>query len=566
VNASAQNQSRHPAAETILLNGFVHTVDPDQPSVEAIAITNGKILALGSSDEIGEMAGADTHVIDLAGRMVMPGLIDGHVHSTTGAIAKLFSCKFAFSATPDDIARALKAHVRQNSDTLWVLGGRWGSSFFDTYDIPSPRHWLDQYSGDKAVYFRDDSGHNAWVNSKALEIVGITKDTPSPEGGEILRDPQTGEPNGLLLEQALTLVNTVFPDWTPDQYEAGVLEMVNMANRYGITGLKEPDANDPILNALREVDRDGKLSLHVAASITTPFGHREQPLDYDHLEKTRDAFASDHVGTAFVKIYQDGVPTGARTAAMLAPYQPHPDFDADERGTLHVDEDTLANDLAELETRGFTVKLHTCGDRAVQVVLNAIERAHAASGRSDLRHELAHAGFVDPADIARFEQLNAVADLSPYMWFPSPIIQSIIDAVGARGENYWPIRDLLDAGAPVLAGSDWPAAVESLDPWVGIEAMVTRRDPYGKTPGALWHEQAISLDETLRIFTLEGAKALRKEKQTGSLKIGKSADMIVLNQNLFAIPSDKISDTTVDLTLFEGKIVYDDDKISAGEE
>jgi predicted amidohydrolase YtcJ len=241
---------------------------------------------------------------------------------------------------------------------------------------------------------------------------------------------------------------------------------------------------------------------------------------------------------------------------MLTPYLPHENFPDDFTGLLHVDEETLTQDLSELEKRGFTVKLHTAGDRAVHVSLNAIEKAHVVSGRADLRHELSHAGFVTPSDIPRFHQLNAVADLSPYVWFPSPIIQSVLDAVGERGKWYWPNRDLLEASAPMLAGSDWPAAVPSLDPWIGIESMITRHDPRDETPGALWSEQALSLEQTLQIFTIEGAKALCLEAETGSLKVGKSADMIVLEQNLFSIALDTIADTKVDMTLFAGNIVH----------
>ena len=544
------------AADTILFNGFVYTMELDQPTAEAVAIRAGKIIALGTSKEVRRRAGEKTQSIDLQGRMVMPGLIDGHCHPTKGAIANLLSCKFAFSATPEDIARSLTEHLEKNPEAEFIMGGRWGSNFFEVNDIPSPRHWLDQYSGYKAVYLRDDSGHNGWANTKTLQLVGVTKDTPDPEGGKIVRDSKTGEPNGLLLEEAKTFVEHRLPDWTAEQYQAGVLEMVRLAHSYGLTGIKDADASVPLLKAYRQVDQAGNLSLHVAAAISTPFGRRDTPLDYDLLETLRDEYASEHVHTRFVKIYEDGVPTTARTAAMLEPYMPHENFPDDFTGLLHVDEETLTKDLTELEKRGFTVKLHTAGDRAVQVSLNAIEKARAGSGRSDLRHELSHAGFVAASDIPRFRQLNAVADLSPYVWFPSPIIQSVLDAVGERGKRYWPNRDLLEAGAPVLAGSDWPAAVPSLDPWIGIEAMVTRRDPRGETPGVLWPEQAISLEQTLRIFTIEGAKALRLEAETGSLKVGKSADMIVLGHNLFEIDPNAITNTTVEMTLFAGKIVH----------
>ena len=549
-------QSEKHSADTILFNGFLYTVEQDQPTVEAVAIRDGKIMALGASEDIRKLAGEKTHLIDLQGRMVMPGLIDGHCHPTKGAIADLFSCKFAFSATAEDIARILKEYVGKNPDADWVIGGRWDSSFFENNDIPSPRKWLDSHSVGKAVYLRDITGHNGWANTRALQLLGLDKDTKDPAGGTIIRDPETGEPNGLLIEEADVSARSWLPDWTAEQYRAGVLEMVRIANGFGITGMTDADASEPLLKAYQDTDQAGMLSLHLAASITTPYGARETPLDYDHIEALRDQYVSDHVDTRFVKIYEDGVPTGARTAAMLVPYMRHEDFPEDFTGLLHVDESTLTKDLTELEKRGFTVKIHTAGDRAVHVSLNAIEKAHASSGRSDLRHELAHAGLVAPADIPRFQQLNAVADLSPYIWFPSPIMQSALDAIGERAKHYWPIRDLLEAGAPVLAGSDWPAAVPSMDPWIGIEAMVTRRNPSGETTGALWPEQAISSEQALRIFTIEGAKALRLEAETGSIKVGKNADMIVLDQNLFSINQDEIADTAVVMTLFAGEVVH----------
>ena len=330
-------------ADTILFNGFIYTIELDQPTVEAVAIQAGKIIALGTSSEVSKLAGEKTQLIDLRGRMVMPGLIDGHSHPTKGAIANLFSCKFAFSATPEDIARILTDHLEKNSDAEFIMGGRWGSSFFEVNDIQSPRQWLDQYSEDKAVYLRDDSGHNGWANTKTLQLVGVTKDTPDPEGGKIVRDPETGEPNGLLLEEAKTLVEHRVPDWTEEQYQAGVLEMVRLANGYGLTGIKDADASIPLLKAYRDVDQDGNLNLHLAAAISTPFGHRDIPLDYDHLEALRDEYASEHVHTRFVKIYEDGVPTTARTAAMLEPYVPHENFPDDFTGLLHVDENILSS-------------------------------------------------------------------------------------------------------------------------------------------------------------------------------------------------------------------------------
>ncbi|WP_321393649.1 amidohydrolase [Emcibacter sp.] len=544
-------------ADKIFFNGHIYTMEKDTPRVEAVAIRDGKFMAVGSLEDMKKMAGEGTELVDLDGKMAMPGLNDGHSHPTDGAIANLFSCKFEFTATPDDIAETLKDCVKRNPDSGWIVGGRWDSNFFENYDIPSPREWLDQYAGGKAVYFSDDSGHNGWANTKALELAGMTKDTPDPAGGTIVRDPGTGEPNGILLEEAQILMEGQLPDWTDKQYLAGVREMARIANGYGITGIKDANAREPILKAYKAVDQAGDLNIRVAASISTPYGHREEPLDYERISRLQKTFASERVNTWFVKLFDDGVPTVSRTAAMLEPYIHDDHFPENYRGKLHLSEDVMTKDVAELEKRGFTVKIHTAGDRSIQTALNAIERAHKISGRFDLRHELAHAEFIAPEDIPRFRELNVVADLSPYLWHPSPIVQSIFDAVGEEKsrKNLWHVRDLLEAGAPVLAGSDWPAAVPSMNPWVGIEAMVTRKDPYGKTPGSLGPDQAISLEQALRIFTIEGAKALRLDKVTGSIKVGKSADMIVLDHNIFETEADKIADTKIEMLLFDGDII-----------
>ncbi|NNL86541.1 MAG: amidohydrolase [Myxococcales bacterium] len=543
--------------DTLLVNARIHTMHEAAPRAEALGIRGGRIVALGRIPDLRPLCGGETRIVDLAGRMVLPSLIDGHCHPTKGAVAELFSCHFPTSATPAEIAGALSDYRTREPDIGCVVGGRFGSGFFERHGISSPREWLDRHSGGKPVYLRDDSGHNGWANTSALRMLGLDRNSADPPGGRIVRDPKTRDPTGLLLEQADVEARSRLPDWSRDQYRTGVREMVRIANGFGITGITDADATEPLLEAYREADAAGELTLHVIASISTPYGHREEPLDYERIEALRDAYASARVDTRFVKIYEDGVPTEARTAAMLAPYRPDPSYPANFCGSLHVAEAILAKDVAELEQRGFTVKLHTAGDRAVRVALDAIEWAHARSGRSDLRHELAHAGLVEPADIHRFRELNAAADLSPYIWFPSPLIESVRRAIGDRADRYWPIRDLLDAEAPILAGSDWPAAVASMDPWVGIATMVTRRDPSGENPGSLWADQAIGLADALRIFTVEGARAARRESVTGSLAVGKSADLIVLEKDLFEMNPGEISSELLEMTWFAGEPVYE---------
>jgi predicted amidohydrolase YtcJ len=298
------------------------------------------------------------------------------------------------------------------------------------------------------------------------------------------------------------------------------------------------------------------LSLHVAASIRTPYGHRVEPLDLSEVERIRDNYASPHLHLDFVKIFLDGVPTPARTAAMLDPYVPD-DIHGDQFiGNLHVPLETLAQDLIALDAKGFTVKMHAAGDRSVRVGLDAIEAARKVNGSSGLRHELAHAGYIHPDDMPRFAALNAVADISPVLWHPSPIVDAVVSAVGPRGEHYFPVRDLLDSGALVVAGTDWPAVAPTANPWVGIEALVTRSDPAGQMEGQFWAEQAVTLEEAIRIYTLNGARALRLDALTGSVEVGKSADIIVLDRNLFEIPVDDVGETEVQMTFFEGRLIF----------
>jgi predicted amidohydrolase YtcJ len=225
-------------------------------------------------------------------------------------------------------------------------------------------------------------------------------------------------------------------------------------------------------------------------------------------------------------------------------------------GDLHVNPDVLATDVVELDRRGYTIKMHAAGDRAIRVGLDAIEAARQANPAGTLRHELAHAGYISPQDLGRFAALDAVAEFSPVIWYPSPIIDAVIEAVGERAKHYWPMRSLLATHAPLAAGSDWPSVVPSMDPWGGIQAMVTRSDPYHDSAQQLWPEEAIGLADALRIYTLGGAAALRRAAETGSIVAGKSADFIVLDRNLFQVSPNQISKVKVEMTFFRGRKVY----------
>ena len=557
LTACMSNKPEYPIADTVISNGHIYTMETVKPWVEAVAIEGGRYIYVGTNAGVKKHIGERTQVIDAEQKMIMPGINDAHVHPARGGVKDLFECNFSFDSIPEQIKHTVSECVANNPTAVWIRGGQWSSGFFEKYKIGSPRDFLDKVSGDKAVLLSDDSNHNGWANSKALELSGIDKDTTNPLDGEYLRDAKTGIPNGLLLESAEQTMYEALPPWTEQQIEMGAARGVEIANSFGITGMKEASSLVEYIKAYYVLDQSARLNAHIATSIRPDYGHREATLDYDAIDQLRDKYKSRHVHTNFVKIYLDGVPTASRTAAMLSPYLPRPGTQISTMGMLHITSELLASDLLELDKRGYIVKIHTAGDRSVRVALDAIAKARQTNGMSGLRHELAHAGYIDDADIPRFIELDAVADLSPYIWHPSPIIKSVLSAVGKkRGEKYWPIKTLVDQGVQVLAGSDWPAAVSSIDPWVGIEAMVTRQDPRENTTGWLWPEQAINLPQALKIYTVDGARALGLAAVTGSIKVGKSADLIVLNHHLFKIDPTQINQTRVELTLFEGRVVH----------
>lgn len=546
------------SAELILRGGVIHTVSADLPGAEAIVITGKDIVFVGSDEDAEAYIGPQTEIVELEGHLVLPGLVDAHLHPLGGAVKELYQCNFPFSADPEEIRRTVADCVEERPGAEWITGGQWDSGFFERFEMESPRSFLDEVSGAAAVFLSDDSGHNGWANSKALELAGVFAETPDPTGGTIARETD-GTPNGILLETAQGLAYAVIPKYSDEQFVEAARWFSDYANAFGITAAKAAAIEEDEMAGFVAVDKVGALNVHMATSIRTPYGHRVEPLDYDDIDRIRDTYASEHVHTGFVKIFLDGVPTPARTAAMLDPYLPDEAHGENfTGGDLHVGLETLAADLIELDKRGYTVKMHAAGDRSVQVGLNAIEVARKSLGNSEKRHELAHAGYIHPDDVSRFAELNAVADLCPILWHPSPIIDAVISAIGKeRGEQYWPTRDLLDANAPILAGSDWPSAVPDANPWPGVEAFVTRRDPRGDAEGTLWPEQAITLEEAIEIYTIHGARAMKMEDRIGSIEAGKLADFIVLERNIFEIPIDEVADTQIRQTYFEGKLVYE---------
>ena len=548
------NESK--TADRILYNGKIYTLDSKSAWVEAVAISNGKFIFVGSNVEVAKYKSKQTIITDLEGKMAMPGLTDAHVHPVLGGTELMLECLFPSSADPNEVAQTIKQCISDNPDSPWITGGRWESEFFLKHNIKSPKLWLDQISTTKAISLADDTGHNRWLNSKAMKLAGLDKLSFQIKGGEVLKDESTGETTGIVLETAIYPVLEAIPPFAESDYLKAAILSLQSANQFGITAVKEAGDSQYGVQAYFAADRTKQLNVRMAVSIAIPLKEDGKTLDVDKLRSLRTNYSTENINTDFVKIFLDGVPSVARTAAMLGNYLPELPKAKSHNGMLLIEPEILANLIAQLDALGITVNVHAAGDRAVRVVLDAIEYTRQENGASGLMHEVSHAGFIDPQDIPRFNKLNAVADLSPTIWFPSPIIDSIKSALGERAETYFPIKNLLENNVKVTVGSDWPAVLPDMNPWVGMEAIVTRQHPLDEYPGSFWKEQSITLEQAIQIYTMNGARALKISQISGSISVGKSADMIVLNHNLFEIPVNKISDTKVEVTFFKGEIVY----------
>ena len=539
------------APETIYTNGFIYTVNPEMPNAEALAVSDGKIIALGSNDEVQALVSDETRVVDLDGRMLMPGIHDMHAHPMEAGEKYNFQCAFPFTFTMDQIIAKLTECAAETPAGEWIRGGQWAMELMETDTVPH-KDILDAITREHPIYLGDSTVHGAWLNSRALAELDIDEGTPDPQGGVILREPGTMEPTGVLVDNAAYNILDDLPAYSDEQYETALAWSMHEMNKVGVTSVKEALTDGRSLKAFRGLDQDGRLTMKISTSIAW----RMPWIDYETNVRQRADYATENVGTEFIKIMLDGIPP-TRTAAMLDPYLPDEEHGDSFTGKLIHSPEQLTEDMVYLDGQGLTVKVHATGDRAVRVTLDAVEAARKVNGGPGMMHEISHAELIHPDDLPRFKELNVAAEFSPILWYPSPLVQVMEQVIGEeRAGRFWPTRSLLEAGAHVIYGSDWPSVVPDPNPWPGIEAMVTRRDPYGNFPGTLWPEQAVDLETALRIFTLNGAAAGKQADRTGSIEVGKSADFIVLDRNIFQVPVEDISETKVLMTVVSGREVY----------
>jgi predicted amidohydrolase YtcJ len=530
-------------ADVAYLNGRIYTVDKDNSWARAIAIAGGKIIAVGSNAAIAKHVNNSTKIYDLKNKMLMPGIHDMHAHPREAGEKYNFQCAFPFTHTMDEIVAKISECAASTPKGEWIRGGQWAMGLMTSETVPHKKI-LDAITTEHPIYLGDSTVHGAWVNSKGLEALGINSDTPDPAGGVITRETNSTEPTGILIDNAAYDVLKLIPVYTDEQYQTALVWAAAEMNKVGVTAVKDALSDSHSLKAYKALDDAGRLSW-------TDTEEKER----ENLEKRAD-YATENVGTDFIKIMLDGIPP-TRTAAMLEPYVADELHGDKYLGKLIHSPEDMKKDMIYLDSLGLTVKIHSTGDRAVRVSLDAIEAARKANPGSSMMHEISHAELIHPDDLPRFKELNVIAEMCPILWYPTPLVEVMSEVVGREvADRFWPIKDLHESGAHVIYGSDWPSVVPDPNPWPGIEAMVTRKDPYGVRPGVLWAEQAIDLTTTLRIFTINGAVAGKHADKTGSIETGKSADFIILDRNIFDIPVTDISEIKILSTVVSGKEVY----------
>lgn len=538
-------QSVDQKADMVLTNGRIYT-----PSgwASALAVGRGVILAVGDNAAVQPLATANTKVIDLKGQTVLPGLHDMHVHPA-GAGEREMQCQLPHDATPARIFAITADCVKGKKPGEWIVGGSYEAASFGK--TPPNKQMLDKVAPNNPVMFSDISGHSSWVNSAALKLAGITRSTPDPKGGIIERDSR-GEPTGLLREAASWGVSAHVPPATPENTVRALQWSLDTMLSYGITAFDDALVTPEIGVAYDKIADAGRLKQRVRGCII---------MTAEEMIQQRQLYARERFSPSCVKLLLDGVPTDSHTAAMLDRYVPVPGRDETgrEKGLSQITPEDLNAAVIRFDKLGMTVKMHAAGDAAVREGIDAIEAARKANGFSGVLHDVAHNSFVSMDDIRRARALGAVFEFSPYIWYRSPIIADIEKAVGPERMKRWiPVKDALDAGAFAVPGSDW-AVVPSVNPWLAIETLVTRKQP-GGIGEPLGADEAITLKQALDLFTINAARQQYASDRLGTIERGKLADIVVIDRNIFEVPITTVHDTKVKLTIINGEIVYDSSK------
>ena len=533
------------------INGSIHTFDENLTIADSILVKDGVIQLVGSQSDVIKNADESIEIVDLQGRMMMPSFHDAHAHPIWNGMDFL-QCSVFDLLTINEIQERIRACLEEDhvKNSGWVVGAGLNAGLFPAAN-PN-KSLFDEVSEDIPIYIEMSDGHNALVNTKALELAGINRDTKDPFKGIIERDPITGEPSGTLREpSAMNLVADVLPTETPELRLNGLLYAQNLASSFGITSMIDAAVNEPYLISFKDLAQKGELNLRMTACIEYGRQHYVQVYSgFEDVYKRRSEFEHPRINTNCVKIFIDGVLEG-QTGAILEPY-----LDSGSYGQLYFSQDELNNAIARFDANGTQVMTHAIGDRAVRSVLDAYQHAIETNGMKNNKHHISHLQLIHEEDIPRFSELKISANFQAAWALPDEWITEInIPELGVERVNrMYPIRSIHDAGGTIVGGSDW--AVTTMNPLIAIETAVTRQDPSNRVEGTLNEKERMDLTEMLKAYTINAAEVMRQGHLTGSIEVGKFADLIVLEKNLYKIPLKEIGEVRVIETVLEGNTVF----------
>ena len=544
--AACSSRAADGPADLLVLNGRVYTAVDGSATAEAVAVRGNTIARVGSARDLEAMRGANTIVVDAHGGAVVPGFNDSHVHFLNGAMS-LDQVDLAGLTKLDDVQARIRAFAAEHPDRAWIRGRGWLYSPFPG-GLPT-KEQLDAVTSDRPALMTCYDGHSVWANSKALALAGITKDTPDPKNGIVVKDPKTGEPTGVLKEAARALISKVIPPTTHAERLAAIRSGSLFARRLGVTSVQSTSGSPDELELYAEAMQKGDLGVRVYYSLLISPGFSEA--DADRFDQAWKRHADDPMlKTGMVKMAIDGV-IESRTAALLEPY-----VNAAGAGSPNYSAEELNQIVAMMDRRGWQIQIHSIGDRGVRMTLDAFDRAAAgnppvARGR---RHRVEHVETIDPADVARFAKLGVIASMQP-MHVALGDMNSLHpsgpwpDNLGVdRAMRAWQWKSIRDAGARITFGSDW--SVASLDPLQGIWLASTRL-----TPEAM-KSQRLTVNEAIDGYTRWPAYASFEEGRKGTLAPGMLADIAVLSRDILGAPPRDLGDVVVDTTILDGKVVY----------
>jgi predicted amidohydrolase YtcJ len=534
-------------ADVVIINGKVLTIDKENPLAEAVAIKGEKIIAVGSTAKIsGMIVKGTTRVIDATGRLVIPGFNDAHVHF--GPLDPDY-IELRYTTDPSVITKKVKEQVAKSKPGELIQGGHWEHEMFNDKMWPS-KELIDGVSPENPVMLSRADGHSVLVNSYVLKASGITKDTPDPFGGEIQKDPVTGEPTGILKENAEALIKTgeVKPKRTKEEVESriwhGYLLALREARELGVTSVQVPGSGD--FKAYEKLQKDGELTcrIDIGESLT---GDTIILKRYNELKKKYPG-DGNWIRFGYLKAFMDGT-IGSGTALMFAPFTDNPSTS----GLAMMPYEKFEKMILTADKSGFQIGVHAIGDKGNNWVLNAYEKAIGTNGRRDSRHRVEHAQTLQLTDIPRFASLGVIASMQPtHCISDKKFCEKRIGIERAKGAYAW--KSLADAGATLAFGTDYQ--VEPLNPMEGIYAAVTRKDRLGEK-GEGWNpQQKLKMEDAIRYYTLGSSYAQFMENRKGIIKTGFLADIVILDKDLLKIPENEIMKTKVDYTIVGGKIVY----------